>query len=105
MIWPSDADGEVLRRLSEAGLDFSKVAWIDFNVDFDTWPPIPIALDEIANAFPDARVSLEDGYVLVRLERLISYDLVTSVQAKLSEATAEFGGSCDTWGVLVRPGA
>jgi Regulator of ribonuclease activity B len=105
MVWPDDADGEVLRRLADNGFDFGKPASIDFNVDFDSWPPIDAALSEIAKTFPDACLSLEDGYVLVKLERLLTYDLVTSVQAQLSRATAPCGGRCSTWGVLVRPTA
>jgi hypothetical protein len=105
MVWPDDADGEVLRRLADNGFDFERLASIDFNVDFDNWPPNDAALAAIAKTFQDARVSLEDGYLLVRLERLLTYDLVTSVQAQLSHATAPFGGSCETWGVLVRPTA
>ena len=92
-------------RAGDNGFDFATLASIDFNVDFESWPPSDAALAEIAKTFQDARVSLEDGYVLVKLERLLTYDLVTSVQARLSHASAPFGGSCNTWGVLIRPAA
>ena len=36
MTWPSDADGDVLRRLEQSGFHFSKSTLIDFNVDFQS---------------------------------------------------------------------
>lgn len=39
MPWPNDADGDVFRRLESHGFDFTKEYDVDFNVDFDDWPP------------------------------------------------------------------
>lgn len=103
--WPDDTDGHVLRLIAERRFDFNKVTSIDFNVDFDTWPPSQLALAEVSRAFGDATVTLEKGYVLVKLERLLTYEFVTTTQARLSELTAKFGGHCNTWGVLIRPRA
>jgi len=35
MSWPTDADGDVLRRLQNGGFDFSKPTLIDFNVTYE----------------------------------------------------------------------
>jgi len=37
--WPNDADGDVFRRMQKSEFDFDKAIDIDFNVDFDSWPP------------------------------------------------------------------
>jgi hypothetical protein len=102
MDWPDDADGDVMRRLRAGGFDFGKPELIDFNVDFESWPPDQRALNAISQAFPDATISLEatNGYVLVQLRRTVSYELVTSVQDQLSSLTASYGGQCDSWGVM-----
>ena len=79
MDWPQDADGDVMRRLSAAGFAFDKPTAIDFNVDFEDWPPDEPALAAISNAFPEATITQEDGYVLVQITSIVSYEVVTSV--------------------------
>jgi len=37
--WPDDADGGVFRNLAANAFDFSKQYSVDYNVDFDSWPP------------------------------------------------------------------
>ena len=104
LIFPDDADGDVLKRLDESGFDFSKPTKIDFNVDFDSWPPHPDAilkLKEFAGAIqiyePDGEYN---GYILFNFHQVLSYGLVIDTQEKVSTLMAEYGGVCESWGVL-----
>jgi len=102
--FPDDPDGDVLRRLDESGFDFSKPTTIDFNVDFCSWPPHPDAiskLKEYAGAVeiyePDVEYS---GYVLFNIHQILSYELVIDTQQNVTTLMAEYGGVCESWGVL-----
>ncbi len=102
--FPDDADGDVLRRLDESGFDFSKPTTIDFNIDFVSWPPHPDAiskLKEFSGAVeiyePDEEYS---GYVLFNIHQILSYELVIETQENVTSLMAEYGGVCESWGVL-----
>lgn len=104
MNFPDDVDGDVLRRLDESGFDFSKTWKIDFNVDFDSWPPSPEALNILEKEYgaievyePDGE---SDGYVLFNVNSIVSYELIMSSQQKASSLVSDFGGVCDSWGIL-----
>ena len=101
---PDDADGGVLRRLEDRNVDLTKPYWIDFNIDFDSWPAAPQALAVLRNTYPQAKVEVWDDeelqFVTVQLFDLVTYDFVIRTQAVLSSLMAPFGGTCDTWGVL-----
>lgn len=104
--WPGDVDGDVLRRMDEDGFDFSKPVEIDFNIDFESWPPPEAALARIRERHPDARVvepgegddEDDDGYVQVVVNDVLSYELVMRVQRELSALAEPFGGVCESWG-------
>ena len=102
--WPSDADGDVLRRLDAMGFDFSKTHTIDFNVDFDEWPPSKKALAVLITEFPRATIYEDedesDGYVLFKIIDKVSHELVIKIQDRASELVAAYGGRCESWGVL-----
>lgn len=102
--WPENADGDVFRKLSSKGFDFSKVYTIDFNVDFNQWPPSTSAVQILNANFPGVKVYEDDdgkgGYVLFKLHDKLTYELVMSTQAKASALVASFGGHCESWGVL-----
>ena len=104
MSWPDDADGDVFRRLSSHGFDFDRPWLIDFNVDFDGWPPSAEALSRLMREFPSVVVfepSEEgDGYVQFQIHAQVTYALVTRIQAEVSEWMAPYGGACESWGVL-----
>ena len=78
--WRDDADGDVLRRLEEDGFDFAQPRLIDFNVDFDNWPPMAEAVAVLKQRYPNATVREPDGdhpgYVQIRIKAVVSYDLV-----------------------------
>ena len=102
--WPDGADGDVLRRLADDGLDFSKPYEIDFNIDFEHWPPQSEAFERVRARYPAASLIAPDdgfgGYILVCVSALLTYDLVMEVQRDLTQLTAPFGGVCESWGVL-----
>ena len=102
--WPENADGDVFRKLSSKGFDFSKVYAIDFNIDFDQWPPSTEAVQTISNVFPGAKVYEDDdgkgGYVLFQLNAKLTYELVISTQTRANALVAPLGGRCESWGVL-----
>ena len=104
MSWPDTVDGDVFRRLQFSRFDFSAVHEIDFNVDFEEWPPTSDAIRWIKHeyqyvkAFPPA----DDcgGYVQFKVVGSLTYDLVILTQGRVSDAMAAYGGVCDSWGVL-----
>lgn len=104
MIWPDDADGEVFRRLESEGFDFSKSYTVDFNVDFETWPPSEVAtkrLQSLIGKFESFEPDEEfDGYLLFQVTMKLNYEKVMSIQREVSAAMAPFGGICGSWGVL-----
>lgn len=102
--WPDDADGDVLRRMRSRGFDFSKEYVIDFNVDFDDWPPPPGALQALQSSFPGASIYEDsdsgDRFVLFKVKSILTYDFVVGTQAKASNLVQKYAGRCDSWGVL-----
>ena len=88
MNFPNDVDGDVLRRLEDSGFDFSKKWEIDFNVDFNSWPPSQEALSILEKEYgaiavfePDEQSS---GYVLFNITSIVSYELIMDTQRKAS---------------------
>ena len=102
--WPEDADGDVFRRLREHNFDFTKHYAVDYNVDFDAWPPNAEAIAWLEQEF--GHVSLyppeEDfgGYAQFQVLGPVIYDGVTSVQRRVSAALEAFGGICESGGVM-----
>lgn len=103
-VWPDDADADVLRRLRDKGFDFSLHHLVDFNVDFDAWPPNPIARQRICREFPLVTEYVDEvsgvGSLVVKVDDMVTYRLVVDTQRRLSELASEFGGWCNSWGVL-----
>ena len=107
-MWPEDADGDVFRRLEANGLDFAKEYNVDFNVDFQNWPPPAEALKELRAKYENVKVVEPEtvggkeyrGYVVFNVRSVVTYELVTSVQTQLTKLMKQYGGCCDSWGVL-----
>ena len=102
--WPDDADGGVFRNLEADSFDFTKSWTVDYNVDFESWPPAPAALELLQTMYgvlglypPDEH---GDGYVQFQIFGLLSYEVVTSVQRRTSAVMHPFGGVCESWGVM-----
>jgi Regulator of ribonuclease activity B len=101
--WPDDADGDVLRRMKARGFNFGRPCLIDFNVEFDSWPPPAVALTMLERQFPSTKTypsSDGGGYVQFQVYGRLTYELVVNTQRGVSEEMAKFGGVCDSWGVL-----
>jgi Regulator of ribonuclease activity B len=102
--WPDNADGAVLARPAASGLDFDVPHVVDFNVDFQQWPPSDAALATLRQRFADVQSypspGGRDGYVLIRVRGVLSHDWVTSVQRDITSLMTPFGGVCESWGLL-----
>jgi len=102
--WPNDADGDVLRRIDADGFDFSKSYTVDYNIDFESWPPAPAAFELLKAQYGNIEVYEPDedyaGYVQFQINAPITYEGVTSIQRNASSAMQPFGGVCGSWGIL-----
>ena len=102
--WPDDADGGVFRNLAADDFDFSVQHVVDYNVDFEIWPPPAVALEWLHAHFGELELYApsEDmgGYVQFQMLGRLTYEVVTSTQRRVSTAMAPFGGVCESWGVM-----
>lgn len=105
--WPDDADGGVFRNLASAGFDFSAQHSVDYNVDFEHWPPANAAIDWLREHFGNVQLhppsGSMDGYVEFQIVGRLTYEGVTSTQRQVSTAMRPFGGACESWGVMHSP--
>lgn len=103
MTWPSTADGDVFRSLESKGFDFTRATKIDFEVDFREWPPDQDALDLLKKNYPTIKFIDTDenhpGYAHLEIHDILTYQLVISVQEKITRLVSRFGGVCEAWGV------
>tara|TARA_R110002167_G_scaffold61789_3_gene174590 strand:+ start:998 stop:1273 length:276 start_codon:yes stop_codon:yes gene_type:complete len=90
--------------LLDSGLDFSEPHSVDFNVDFDQWPPSPAATSLLKSKFDVVEIYEQEddfgGYILFTLNEIITYDLVMNIQSDVTKLMSEYGGVCESWGVL-----
>jgi hypothetical protein len=102
--FPDDVDGDVLRRLEKAGLDFSRPQTVDFNIDFNCWPPATEALNILRAKYGSIEVVEPEenysGYVLIQAQALVNYPFVAGTQKETTTLMSKFGGVCESWGVL-----
>ena len=101
MNWPDNADGDTFRRLQSNGVDFNRAYLIDFNVDFDSWPPPPDAIEHLKEHYHNVNLQQEDQYVLVQLHATLSYEFVLRVQNDRTKLMRPYGGKCESWSVLI----
>ena len=104
MIWPNDADGDVFRSLEEDGFDFLKDHSVEFNVDFEHWPPSPEAISLLKEKYENLEI-LEptdgfDGYIKIQISAKLSYELVTGVQRDITNLIRNYGAKCESWDVM-----
>lgn len=104
MNWPNDADGDVLRRMFESGFDFGSKCLIEFNVDFDYWPPSDAAFKVLSEKYGEINVfepeAEYDGYYQFQIYSKVTYELVLRTQREASSLMQPFSGVCESWGVL-----
>lgn len=102
--WPTNADGDVFRKLESQGFDFSKIYSIDFNIDFEHWPPHEDILTRLKHEFPGITVHADeeagDGYILIKIDAQLTYEFVTKTQARVTDIVCANGGICESWGIL-----
>ena len=102
--WPDDADGGVFRRLATVGFDFSQDWSVDYNVDFESWPPADEALELLRTVYGNLSLYPPDehgaGYVQFQVVGPVTYEGVTSIQRRVSASMLPFGGTCESWGVM-----
>ena len=102
--WPADADGDVFRRLEARDFDFAAAYEIDFNVDFEDWPPHPKALAWLKSTYSEITVYEPQeefgGYVQFKLRSKLTYTLVIDTQAEATAGVEHYGGACESWGVI-----
>ena len=107
MSWPNDADGDVFRRLEGHAFDFSITHSIDFNVDFEVWPPPEDAITWLKRQYGQVGIHEPEesfgGYVDFQIEAKLTYELVMFTQTEVSAAMAKHQGICESWGVAQQP--
>ena len=102
--WPQDADGGVFRSLAADHFDFSKAHSVDYNVDFESWPPPAAALGWLQAQYGNCVLCPPDGedvgHVQFQVVGHVTYEGVTAIQRRVSAAMEQFGGVCESWGVM-----
>jgi hypothetical protein len=90
--------------MQRSNFDFSKIHVVDYNIDFKEWPPSSQALAFLKANYGSIEVyeprGNSRGYVQIQIRDLVKYDRVVEMQRKLSADMAQFGGVCESWGVL-----
>ncbi len=109
MTWPNNADGDVFRRLTAHHFDFAKEYDVDFDVDFETWPPPAEAVELLESNYPNLKLIEPDaedlakgethGYVNFEIRSRVTYEFVISIQCEVSKLMEAYGGCCECWGV------
>jgi hypothetical protein len=79
--WPEGADGDVFRRLAAAGFEFTKAWPVEYNVDFESWPPPEAALEQLRALYGEVLLYPPDeeggGYVLFQVVGPLTYEGVS----------------------------
>lgn len=108
MDWPKNKDSDLLKRLASDGINLTQPHMVEFNIDFDHWPPSDEVFSLLKTKYtnvklfePGSNDELQEGYISVRVRSSISYEFVTNMQRELTEAVAAHGGYCNSWAVLL----
>jgi len=104
MTWPNDADGDVFRTLEEDGFDFSSDHLVDFNIDFENWPPAAEAITLLKEKYNRVDIIEPDeefeGYVKIQVTAELSYAFVTRVQKEITKSLKKYAAKCESWEVM-----
>jgi hypothetical protein len=110
MDWSNDVDGEVLSGLEADHFDFSKEYHVEFNVDFEEWPPAEEAVRLLKSKYAEIEIvdpeegELEEdrcnGYLTFQIKNRVTYEFVTQIQKEVTDLMRSFGGWCESWGVM-----
>jgi hypothetical protein len=103
MDFPSDDDGDALRKLHEKGIDLTQPRLIEFTcwaTDRASAEQIAARLETLGYACDvfedDDTVSVYAGRQMVP-----SYDALVTAQRDLDAVLREYGTHCDGWGTVV----
>lgn len=109
MIFPNDANGDVLRRMQADGFDFSREYAIDFFAVFAS----EAVADQVARQYAadhaaGARLTrietsphADGGMELILTIRMLpTYENITDFENRLADRVAAVDGYLDGWGVL-----
>lgn len=109
MNWPKTKDGELLRRLHRDGINLFAPQKLEFNVDFNYWPPSAEVLTLLKSKYRDIKLyepgeydESQEGYVSVRTRSVVSHEYVTRTQHEITEVVGAYGGYCNSWALLPR---
>ena len=100
--YPSDADGDALRRVAHDGSDMCKPMTIDFQIA----SPSEETARQIAAAAAHLGYQLrvygeEDDWTCECSTRMLAtYDGIIAVQKELGDLSRPFGGCIDGWGTF-----
>jgi hypothetical protein len=102
--FPNDENGDVLRRMKESGMDFSK----SYDIDFEHLFPTEEGARAMAQAVEKTGYKTEVGYgeevkgwdcrVVVHMKP--THEGITAMEESLGKIADEHGGHSDGWGVL-----
>ena len=93
-----------MRRLDAKAFNFALEYEIDFNVDFEDWPPSPAAVAWLESKYTNVTLHAAEsglrGYIQFKLRAKLTHELVIETQHEASAGTHIYGGVCESWGVL-----
>lgn len=109
--FPNDSDGDVLRRLEDAGVDLS----LPREVDFYCYAHSKASAASIARKMVElgfsARIFTNSDSTSITKRHSVygtitivpSYEQVIAIQSELNVMLADYGTVCDGWGTAVEP--
>ena len=99
--FPSDADGDALRRVAEGGSDMSSPMAIEFAVAVSDQESGEATADAAGSAGFETMVSYDDESdewtCYCRIEMVATYERVVEVQKELQRLAAPHGGQVAGW--------
>jgi hypothetical protein len=108
MNWPDTKDGKLFNRLARQGVNFNKPHYIEFNVDFDHWPPPIAAINELQSRFgtikvfePSCQDNAQAGYIALKTFTTVTYEFVMDTQQEITDCVSRYGGYCNSWAILL----
>jgi len=106
MNYPDDANGDVLRRMAEAGDDLTRPRDVEFTVVFPNENTAKQLVDQVCAlgyaASAELAGTVEDfpWDVIVVKQMVPSHEAIGAVEDRLQRLADTFGGRNDGWGCL-----
>jgi hypothetical protein len=99
--FPDDADGEVLRRLADDGVDLSTPREVDFTIYAPDESTAKSLLERIGSMGYSPRLCIDeqDGSISLycTIVMALTYDAVIERQEQLNAICRPVGAECDGW--------